>query len=45
MLYKKRTRGPVAFEVLVQLDDEVRQYRGSLTEEGALAPVALLTLE
>ncbi len=45
MLYKKRTRGQIDFEVMVQLDDKVRQYRGSLTEEGALAPVALLTLE
>jgi hypothetical protein len=45
MLYKKRTRGPVAFEVMVQLDEAVRTYRGSLDGEGALSAIALLELE
>jgi hypothetical protein len=44
MLYKKRTRGTVNFEVLVQLGDQVRQYRGSLVKEGGLTPVALIPI-
>jgi hypothetical protein len=44
MLYKQRTRGPAAFEVMVQLDEDVRTYRGSLGGEGALSTIALLEL-